>query len=108
MSSSNGGRVAIGLGVLAVGAIPAGIAVAWRRPDVDLLRAMEVAGAAAFLLGALAVVVARRARFRVDRSVTRKGARLVRTGRVLAWTGLYLAVAGGVALGFYGLLELRG
>ena len=108
MSGSNGGRLAIGLGIVAVAAIPAGVAVAWRRPDVSLLRATEVAVAAAFVLGLLAVVVARRARFRVDRSVTRKGAKLVRTGRVLAWTGLYLAVAGGVALGFYGLLELRG
>jgi hypothetical protein len=108
MSGSNGGRLAIGLGIVAVAAIPAGVAVAWRRPDVSLLEAIEVAVAAAFVLGLLAVVVARRARFRVERSVTHKGAKLVRTARVLAWTGLYLAVAGGVALGFYGLLELRG
>jgi hypothetical protein len=108
MSGSNGGRLAIGLGILAVAAIPAGVAVAWRRPEVSLLRGLEVAVAAAFVLSLLAVLAARRARFRVDRSVTRKGASLVRTGRTLAWTGLYLALAGGVALGFYGLLELRG
>jgi len=108
MSGSNGGRLAIALGILAVAAIPAGVAVAWRRPDVDLIRAIEVAVAAALVLSLLAVLAARRARFRVDRSVTRQGASLVRTGRALAWTGLYLALAGAVALGFYGLLELRG
>ena|SRR5690348_3219330 len=107
MSSSNGGRVAIVFGTLAIAAIPAGVAVAWRRPDVTLLEATEVAVPAAFVLGSIAGLAARRARFRLDRSITRRGARLVRAGRMLAWTGIYLALAGGIALGFYGLLAYR-
>jgi hypothetical protein len=107
MSSSNGGRVAIVLGTVAIATIPAAVVVAWRRSDVGLLQATEVAVPLAFVLGATAVVVARRARFRLDRSITRRGARLVRAGRMLAWTGIYLAVAGGLALGFYGLLNAR-
>jgi hypothetical protein len=107
MSGSNGGRVAIGVGVLAIAAIPAAVVASWKLPHVTLLEATEVGVPVAFALGILAVTIARRARFRVDRSVTHRGARLVRAGRMLAWTGIYLAVAGGVALGFYGLLVAR-
>ncbi len=108
MSGSRAGRVAVVLGVLAVAAIPVGIVVSWRRPDVSLLEGIELGVAAAFVLGLLAIYAVRRGRIRVEKSVNRRGARLVRTGRVLAWTGLYLAAAGGVALGFYGLLVMRG
>jgi hypothetical protein len=107
MSSSNGGRVAILFGTLAIAALPVAVAVAWRRPEISLLQATEVGVPVSFGLGVVAVVIARRARFRLDRSITRRGARLVRAGRMLAWTGIYLAVAGGVALGFYGLLNAR-
>jgi hypothetical protein len=107
MSGSNGGRVAIVVGALAIATIPGAVAASWKLPGVTLLEATEVGVPAAFLLGLLAVTIARRARFRVDRSVTHRGARLVRAGRMLAWTGIYLAIAGGVALGFYGLLVVR-
>ena len=112
MSSSSGGRwggrFAVLFGILAVAAIPAGIAVAWRRAGVGLLEGIEGGVAAAFVLGLLAIFAARRGRIRVEKSLSRRGAGLVRTGRVLAWTGLYLAAAGGVALGFYGLLVMHG
>src|SRR5262249_13958506 len=104
---SNGGRVAIVVGALAIATIPAAVAASWKLPRVTLLEATELAVPVAFGLGVLAVTIARRARFRVDRSVTHRGARLVRAARLLAWTGIYLAVAGGVALGFYGLLVAR-
>jgi hypothetical protein len=111
MSSSSGGRragrFAIVLGVLAVAAIPVGVAVAWRRPDVSLVEGIEAGVAAAFLFALLAIYAVRRGRIRIEKSVSRRGARLVRTGRVLAWTGFYLAAAGGIALGFYGLLVMR-
>jgi hypothetical protein len=88
--------------------IPAGIAASWRLPGVSLLEATEAAVPAAFVLGLAAVSLARRARYRVERSVGRKGERLARAARALAWAAVYLAVSGGVALGFYGLLVLRG
>jgi hypothetical protein len=61
----------------------------------------------ALVCGFLAVLVARRARFRLDRSVRRAGERLVRTSRWLAWCGLYVAVTGCLALVFYGVLRAR-
>jgi hypothetical protein len=33
------------------------------------------------------------------------GATTVRLARLVAWTGLYLAVTGGLALAFYGVLR---
>ena len=46
-----------------------------------------------------------RARARLERSVRRAGAGLVRTARVVAWSGVYVAVTGGLALAFYGVLR---
>jgi hypothetical protein len=97
--------VALILGVLALLAIPAGAAVAARRSDVEILQAELVAVPVAFLLGLIAVSLSRRARARVDRSVRRAGAGLVRTARVVAWSGVYVAVTGGLALAFYGVLR---
>ena len=37
----------------------------------------------------------------------RAGAGIVRTARFLAFAGLYLAITGGLALAFYGVLHLR-
>jgi len=108
MSSSSGGVAAIVVGTLAIAAVPAGVAAAWRLETVSLLDASKVSVPAGFVLGLLGLTIARRARYRVDRSLSRKGARLVRAGRMLSWIGLYLAVAGAVALGFYALLQARG
>jgi hypothetical protein len=108
MSSSSGGVAAIVVGTLAIAAVPAGVAAAWRLEGVSLIEATKVTVPAGFVLGLIGITIARRARFRVDRSVGRKGARLVRVGRALSWIGVYLAVAGAVALGFYALLEVRG
>jgi hypothetical protein len=108
MSSSSRARASILLGVLAVAAIPAAVAASWLLESVALLEASEVAVAAAFVLGLVAVSLARRARYRVERSVTRRGENLVRTARMLAWGSLFLATSGAIALGFYGALVLRG
>jgi hypothetical protein len=61
----------------------------------------------AIVAGLLAVLVARRARLRLDRSVRRAGERVVRVSRWLAWSGLYVAVTGALALVFYGVLRAR-
>ena len=106
MSSSRAaGRAALVLGLLAVAAIPAGGAVAAVREEVRLLRAELVAVPVGFVLGLAAVSASRRARYRLQRSVRRAGARTVRAGRFVAWAGLYLAVTGGLALAFYGVLR---
>src|SRR5438045_5961344 len=99
MSGSSGSaRAAIVLGALAVAALPAGVASSWYLKGVSLLEATEVAVAVAFVLGLVAVICARRARFRLDRSVRRLGERTVRIGARLAWAGLYLAATGAIAL----------
>src|SRR5262245_35126216 len=97
--------VALILGLLAVAAIPVGAAVAARRADVGILEAELVAVPAAFVLGLIAVSLSRRARARVERSVRHAGEGLARTARFVAWSGVYLAVTGGLALAFYGVLR---
>jgi hypothetical protein len=106
MSNSSGGRAAIVLGTLAVAAIPIGALVSNVRAEVDLLQAELVAVPVALVLGLLALSAARRARYRLQRSVRRTGERTVKAGRLMAWTGLYVAVTGGLALGVYGLLRV--
>jgi hypothetical protein len=104
-SSRAAGRAAVALGALAVLAIPAGVAASRVLKGVRLLEAVSIAVAAAFVLSLLAVSAARRARFAVEQTVFRAGAGTARLGRILAWTGMYLAVTGALALAFYGVLR---
>jgi hypothetical protein len=105
-TSSNGAAYAsILLGALAVLAVPAGVVASRVLEDVRLLEAIVIAVPVAFVLSLLALSAARRARFRVDRSVFRRRARTAKLGRFLAWTGLYVAVIGALALAFYGVLH---
>jgi hypothetical protein len=108
MSGNKAAQAGIALGVLALAAIPAGVAAAWLRSGVSLLRSLEIAVPVAFALGLVAVSLVRRARYRVERSVMRRGENVVRVARLLAWSGVYLALTGAIALGFYGLLVVRG
>ncbi len=108
MSSSRAARAATVLGVLALAALPVGSVISSRVSGIGLLEAMEVAVPAAVVLGLAAVAAARRARFALERSVRRQGEKAVRTARFVAWFGLYVACTGAIALGFYGLLVLRG
>jgi hypothetical protein len=96
---------ALVFGVLALAAIPAACAVAAYRDDIEVVEALVVAVPTAFVLGLIAVSLSRRARARLERSVRRAGAGLVRTARVVAWSGVYVAVTGGLALAFYGVLR---
>ena len=106
MSSNREVRLALVLGAVAVLAIPVAGAVAAFTTAVQLLPAVYVAVPVAFVAGLAAVAAYRRARSRVERSVRRAGERPVRAARFLALAGLYLAVTGALALGFYGLLHL--
>lgn len=96
--------LAIVLGTLALLAIPvAGLAAALLS-SVQVLPATIVAVPVGFVLGVAGISAVRRARFRLDRSVLRKGAMTVRVARLLVFAGVYASVIGGLALGFYGLL----
>ena len=86
-------------------ALPAAIAASKLLKLAQLLHAVEIGVPAAFLLSLVAVSASRRARYRLDRSVFRGGARTVRLGRFLAWTGMYLTLVGALALAFYGALR---
>lgn len=109
MRSSNPARiVAIVFGTLAVLAIPAAVVGALFVPSVDVLPALVVAVPSAFVLAVIGISAARRARFRVERSVYRSGERSVRFGRFLVWSGLYVSLVGALALAFYSVLRRSG
>jgi hypothetical protein len=107
-SSSNGSRprnraagASIILGLLAVVVIPAAIGVTDRRNDLRLLHAGFAVPVAA-VLAIAALILAKRARRRLERTLGRAGgARSARIGRILGWLGLYLALIGTISLGVY-------
>jgi hypothetical protein len=106
MSSSRPARIAsVFFGSLAVLALPVGGALAVFMTRVKVLPAAYIAVPAAFFFGICGVSASRRARFKLDRSVLRRGERSARFGRFLVWSGLYLGLVGAVALGFYGVLR---
>jgi hypothetical protein len=91
----------LALGLLAVLAIPVAILVTDWRNDLRLLHA-GVAVPVAGILGIVAIGLARRARTRLERTLGRAGgAGSARLGRIFGWLGLYLALIGAIALGFY-------
>jgi hypothetical protein len=104
-SSRGAARAAVFFGALAVLTIPAAIVASKLLKLGELLHAVEIAVPVAFVLSLVALSAARRARYRLDRSVFREGARTVRLGRFLAWTGMYLALVGALSLAFYGALR---
>jgi len=103
--SRRAARVAILFGVLAVLAIPAGVAAAQFLAGVRLMRALYVAVPVAAALGLLAVGSSRRARFALAQSLHPEQRGFVRTARIVAWAGLYVGVTGAMALGVYGILR---
>jgi hypothetical protein len=97
------GRAAASLivGLLSVAVLPAAIAVAEREERFELLEA-GYAVPAALVLGLAAVLLARGARRRVERTLGRVGGlRLARAGRILGVLGIMLGLSGAIALGVY-------
>jgi hypothetical protein len=91
-------------GLLAVAALPAGVALAQVSDRVKLLQAAAGVPVAA-LLGLVAVVLARRAVRRSDRTLGRAGgAGAAKAGRVLGVLGLCIAASGAIAIAFYEVL----
>jgi hypothetical protein len=98
-------RASLLFGLLGAAIVPAAVAVAEWREELELVDAgFSVPGA--FLLSVLAVWLARRARRGLDRTLGRIGGqRAARAGRVLGWLGVYIALTAAVALGVYAYLE---
>jgi hypothetical protein len=95
------------VGLLALAAVPAGVVLSGYSAQVTLINSAFVSVPVAILLGLYAIVLARRGRETVERTLGRSGGGLaVRFGRVLGVAGLCVGVTAGMALGFYGLLAL--
>ena len=95
--------VSLVFGLLATAAIPVGILVTEQREDLRLLHA-AVAVPVAFVLGVAGILLARRARRRLERTLGRAGGVVpARLGRVLSWLGVYLALIGGISLLVYAI-----
>jgi len=105
MSSARQAWASVVLGALALAAIPVATLLARRVVSVDLVRALAVAVAAAFVLGLAGISTSRRARFCVERSLSRRWERTARVGRLLVLAGLYVALVAALSLGFYELVQ---
>ena len=103
-SSNPAAAAALFAGLLAVAALPAAIALAEVSSRVKLTQAAAGAPVAA-ILGLVALLLARRAHSRSERTLGRAGGEgATRAGRVLGVLGLCLAASGAIAIGFYWLL----
>jgi hypothetical protein len=92
------------VGLLSVATVPAAIAATHYR-DIELLHA-GWAAIPAFLLGLAALMLARSARRRTERTIGRVGgSRVTRIGRFLGALGVYLALAAALSVGVYELLN---
>jgi cytochrome c biogenesis factor len=95
------------VGLLAAAALPATVAVAELTDRLRLIHA-AYAIAPAFVLGLLALWLARRGRRKAERSVRATGAKAARLGRLLGALGVALAVAGAIAVAFFEYLDRVG
>ena len=85
-----------------------GFAAARQLERVSLVQATAATCASA-LLGAAAIALARKARRNIERTLGRIGGEATaRAGRLLGLISLCLGLTAGLALGFYGLLNLFG
>jgi hypothetical protein len=91
-------------GLLSLAAVPAGVLLARETRFVTLVNS-SVSIAVALLLGLSAIVLARRARERVQITLGRAGGeRTAQVGHALGILGLLVGATAALALGFYGLL----
>ena len=86
--------------------MPVGVALA-RESERVTLRLATISIAVALLLGWFAIILARRARERIDLTLGRAGgASTARIGRLLGIAGVLVATTAALAVGFWGLLTL--
>ena len=93
------------VGLAAVATIPAAV-VAAEAYDVMTLLESSVSIPPAFVLSIVAIVLGRKARRDVERTLGRtRGAALARIGRILGYAGLYLAVTAAISVATYYVLR---
>jgi hypothetical protein len=96
-------RFSVLFGLLSIAAVPVAL-YSTRLKQVDLPQAVGGEAVAGTLLGLIAIILARGARVRVERTLARVGEGTARTGRWLGWLGFCLGVTAALSLAFYGLL----
>jgi hypothetical protein len=86
----------------------AGYVAARELKNVTIVEGTEATCGSA-LLGLLAVVLARKAQFRIERTLGRVGGGgMARAGKLLGLLSLCIGLTAGLALGFYALLNYFG
>lgn len=92
-------------GLAGVAAIPVAVIGAEFYDTTTLLQS-AVSIAPAFVLSVIALVLGRKARRDVERTVGRmRGRSLATLGRILGWVGLYLAVTASISVATYYVLR---
>ena len=96
------------LGLLGLALPPVAFAAANELQRVSLVQATG-ATCASVVLGGAAILLARRARRQIERTIGRIGGEATaRVGRLLGGISLFVGLTAALALGFYGLLNLFG
>lgn len=90
-------------GLLSIAAVPLAL-YSTRLQRVDLPQAVAGEAIAGTLLGLIAIVLARGARMKVERTLGRAGEGAARWGRWLGILGLCLGLTAALSLAFFGLL----
>jgi hypothetical protein len=96
-------RFSVVFGLLSLAAIPAAL-YSTRLKNIDLPQAVAGEAVAGTLLGLIAVLLARGARFKVERTLSRAGEGTARLGKWLGLLGLCLGLTAVLSLAFFGLL----
>ena len=92
-------------GLAAVATLPAAILFAERWDRITLLES-SVAIAPAFVLGLAAVLLGRKARYEIDRTLGRvRGSKLARVGRFFGYLTLYMAMTASISVATYYVLR---
>ena len=92
-------------GLLGVATLPAAILFAEKWERITLLES-SVAIVPAFVFGVAAVYLGRRARAAIDRSLGRvRGNKLAKTGRILGYLTLYMALTASISVVTYYVLR---
>jgi hypothetical protein len=90
-------------GLLSLAAIPAAL-YSTRLQQVNLPRAVGGEAVAGTLLGLIAIILARGARVKVERTLARVGEGAARWGKWLGVLGMCLGLTAALSLAFFGLL----
>jgi hypothetical protein len=96
-------RFSVLFALLSLASIPAAL-YATRLSNVNVPQAVGGEAVAGTLLGLIAVLLARGARLRAERSLTRPGEGTARWGKWLGLLGLCLGLTAALSLAFFGLL----